>query len=65
MFEKGSFYEIRSSVESLAYPKSVMFFTVCAMIGKDNFEPTCTWTKGENVVYLFILERKGPILWKN
>ena len=41
MFEKGSFYEIRSSVESLAYPKSVMFFTVCAMIGKDNFELWC------------------------
>ena len=30
MFEKGSFYEIRSSVESLAYPKSVMLFTVLA-----------------------------------
>ena len=26
MFEKGSFYWIRSSVGSLAYPKSVMFF---------------------------------------
>ena len=32
MFEKALFYEIRNSVESLAYTKSVMFFHICPLV---------------------------------
>ena len=52
MFESGSFYWIRVSTESLAYPKSGMFFIIL-MAGGDAEGSTFNLRLKKIFVYLF------------
>ena len=56
MFERVLFYEIRSSVGSLAYSKSVMFFTVLTVDSNSNstvIKNSYNWKKYIKTVDIF------------